>query len=133
MQLLLDTHIALWALYQPESLPSPARDLLEDSDNELFVSTAAVWEVAIKHAKWPADMPTPAEAFHGHVLVAGWRVLDIDAHSAILTQTLPALHADPFDRIMIAQAVTHGVRLVTHDSKIELYVPQLHTPYILKV
>lgn len=131
MQLLLDTHITLWA--QPSSLPETARALLEEGSNELLVSTAAVWEVAIKHAKWPADMPTPANDFHDHVLVAGWRALDIDARSAILTQSLPALHGDPFDRIMIAQAITHGIGLVTHDSKIELYIQQLQTSHIVKV
>ncbi|CAG9173593.1 type II toxin-antitoxin system VapC family toxin [Cupriavidus respiraculi] len=121
MNLLLDTHIALWALYQPSSLPATARSYLEDPSNDLAVSVAAVWEVAIKNAKAPDSMPAHPAEFTADIDAAGWKVRSIEVGDVIRLHGLPAIHSDPFDRLMIAQAMSHGLELLTADTKIAAY------------
>lgn len=86
-----------------------------DPDNDVSVSTASVWEIAIKHALGRSGIPFSATAALAYFRQAGYLLLDIKPEHAVAVESLPMLHGDPFDRMLIAQAVTEPVRLLTHD------------------
>ncbi len=124
MRLLLDTHIALWAIADHPKLSAKARTLIDDPDNEIVVSTATIWEIAVKHTLargGPDDMPISGQDALGYFRSAGFTVLDISATQAVEAEALPQLHADPFDRMLIAQAMTVPLRLLTHDRLVAAY------------
>jgi PIN domain nuclease of toxin-antitoxin system len=121
MRLLLDTHIALWALTDDAKLSAKARQLLSATENEIFVSAASLWEISIKHALARGEMPVSGEAALEYLRDAGVQILPITAEHAVAVERLPALHDDPFDRLLLAQAVTEPLYLVTHDRQIERY------------
>jgi len=101
-----------------------AAELIADPANEVFVSVASLWEIAIKHALSrgkPNDMPISAREALGYLLGAGYVLLDIAPGHAVAIEGLPLLHADPFDRILIAQALTVPLRLLTHDVRVARY------------
>lgn len=125
MNLLLDTHIALRALYAPGDLSPAATALLQSLDHELFVSDASIWEVAIKHAKRPTDIQAPPQEFLADTLAAGWAIAPISTDAVIGTHGLPPLHGDPFDRLLIAQAQAQGLHLVSADEAIARYQAHL--------
>lgn len=124
MRLLLDTHIALWAVIDDPKLPRPAREMIADPTNEIFVSAATLWEIAIKHSLargLPHDMPVSGkEALH-YFRAAGYEVIGISPSHAIAVENLPPLHADPFDRLLVAQALTEPLRLITRDPRVAAY------------
>lgn len=121
MRLLLDTHIVLWAIADSPRLPPEARRLITDPANEIHVSAATVWEIAIKHGLRRADMPISGSEALGWFRRAGYRLLSVLPEHAAAIDGLPALHADPFDRILVAQARTEPMRLVTHDAALGAY------------
>lgn len=124
MRLLLDTHIALWAVADDRRLSAKARALIVDPANEVVVSAASLWEIAIKHALArgaPNDMPVSALQALGYFREAGYELLDIAPAHIIAIETLPTLHADPFDRILVAQALNVPLRLLTDDPKVARY------------
>jgi PIN domain nuclease of toxin-antitoxin system len=124
MRLLLDTHIALWAIVDDPKLSRMARDLIADPANDIVVSAASLWEIAIKHALargLHTDMPVSAADALRHFRTAGYELLDITPPHVVAVETLPSLHADPFDRILIAQALTTPLRLLTRDSRVARY------------
>ncbi len=121
MRLLLDTHVAIWALTDDPQLSGIARDLLVNADNQVFVSAVTVWEIAIKHALQRFGVPFSGEDALRYFTDAGYDWLDITPAHAAATETLPPLHADPFDRLLVAQAVTEPLRLLTHDSTLAAY------------
>ena len=124
MRLLLDTHVALWAIADHQNLSPRARRLIDYPDKKIFVSTASVWEIAIKHALTrgsPNDMPISGAEALAYFRDAGFELLDITPIHVTAIETLAPLHADPFDRILIAQALTIPLRLLTHDSRIAAY------------
>ncbi len=121
MRLLLDTHIALWAIADHPSLSALARRLIQDPDNQIVVSVATIWEISVKHALArgsPNDMPISGQAALGYFREAGYEMLDIIPAHAAAVETLPPLHNDPFDRMLVAQALTAPLRLLTRDPKI---------------
>ena len=121
---MLDTHIAIWAIADHPSLSSKARNLIDDPDNEIVVSAATIWEIAIKHALVrgnPNDMPISGREALGYFREAWFQVLDISPTHAAAVETLPPLHADPFDRLLVAQGMTVPSRFVTHDPKVVAY------------
>ena len=121
MRLLLDTRIALWAVADDRRLSAKARTLIVDPANEIVVSAASLWEIAIKHALArgsPNDMPISASEALGYFREAGYELLDVSPAHVIAIETLPTLHADPFDRILVAQALNVPLRLLTHDPKV---------------
>jgi len=124
LRLLLDTHVALWAITGDARLSPTGRALIADHDNSVFVSTASVWEITIKHSLArgrPGDMPIGGgDALH-YFQAAGYRMLAILPAHAAAVETLPRLHDDPFDRLLIAQAITEPLRLLTRDAKILAY------------
>jgi PIN domain nuclease of toxin-antitoxin system len=126
MRLLLDTDIALWAVVDDPRLPARARALITDTENEIFVSAASVWEIAIKHALargGPDDMPVSGAEALQYFRESGHELVDISAADAAAVETLPLLHADPFDRLLLAQAPTKPLRLVTHDARVARHNP----------
>ena len=117
-RLLLDTHVALWALSAPESLKPSVRALLEDSRTAVNVSAASVWEVGIKRALGKLESPA---GFAAACIDRGFDPLDVTFDHAELAGELPAHHSDPFDRILIAQATTEDLELVSQDRLFERY------------
>lgn len=124
MKLLLDTHILLWLLAGSDRLDKAAMAVIEDAANQVFASTISVWEVAIKYSLRrgaPDDMPLSGRDFAAALADAGVEVLDVrPAHAAAL-DTLPMLHRDPFDRMLLATAREEGMNLVTRDAALAAY------------
>ena len=124
MNLLLDTHIALWAVYDHPRLPGKARELITDMNNEVAVSAASIWEIAIKHAitrRGARAMPVSASDAMSLFKTAGYHLLAITPSHAAAVDGLAPLHADPFDRMLAAQALSEPLRLVTHDPAVAQY------------
>jgi len=121
VRLLLDTHVALWAIVDSPRLAEHARNLILDPTNSIYISTASVWEITIKHMLGKGDMPVSGTQAAAHFQAAGYIELPIvNAHVALL-ETLPPHHADPFDRLLIAQALAEPLRLLTHDATLKPY------------
>lgn len=124
MKLLLDTHIALWAIADDDRLSARARALIDNSDNEIVVSAATVWEISIKHALArgsPNDMPISGQEALGYFRDAGFNLLSISPAHIVAIEALGSLHADAFDRILVARALSEPLRLLTHDQRIAAY------------
>lgn len=126
MRVLLDTHVALWAIADSEKLPAELRAVLASRANAVYYSLASVWEVAIKHAVHPANMPIPEERFVELCDRTGFVQLPITARQIYLVKSLARpegapRHNDPFDRLLIAQAKEQGLALVTHDALLAGY------------
>lgn len=118
MRLLLDTHVFLWASAAPDRLGDLARAAIEDPANDVLVSAATAWEVAIKRAlgtlTYEGDVATEARRLR-------FSGLPISLEHAAIVEELPALHRDPFDRMLVGQAVAERATIVTRDSAIEAY------------
>jgi PIN domain nuclease of toxin-antitoxin system len=121
MRLLLDTQIALWALTDSPRLSAAARELIESADSEIHFSAATVWEIAIKHALARTDMPISGVEARCLLAEAGFEELPITSAHAAATEELPPYHADPFDRILVAQSLVEPMRLLTHDRVLTRY------------
>lgn len=121
MRLLLDSHIAVWALTNDRRLSAAARELLLDEGSEIWVSAATVWEIAVKHGLRRGAMPFSGKDATRYFRDAGYRLLDIRAEHAAAVEQLPPIHADPFDRLLIAQAVVEPLHFVTHDALLARY------------
>jgi len=122
--LLLNTHIALWAIADHPRLSGKARRLIEDPDNHIVISAVTVWEIAIKHALargGPNDMPISGTTALGYFRDAGFELLPISAGDAATVDDLPPIHADPFDRMLVAQALSVPLRLLTADPRVARY------------
>ena len=121
MRLLLDTHVLLWILTDDARLPGDVRSLILTEDAELFFSAASIWEISIKNALKRADFPYDPSIVRKALLDNGYAELPITGEHSVFVGSLPALHADPFDRMLVAQANVEGMLLVTHDSKLVAY------------
>lgn len=121
MNLLLDTHVALWAITDSPKLPPKARELIASPKTNVWISTASIWEIAIKYSLGRGDMPISGRDALRYFRESGYRQLPIEVEHAIAVEDLPAHHNDPFDRILIAQALVEPMRLMTRDALIALY------------
>ncbi len=121
MKLLLDTHLLLWAAGEPDHLSKGARLLISDQDNELFFSAASLWEIAIKNSLGRNDFQVDARLLRRGLLDNGYSELPINSEHAVAIDSLPAIHKDPFDRILISQAKVEGITLLTADSMVAQY------------
>jgi len=121
MKLLNDTHLLLWFTAEPKKLPAPARLMMQDPANELFFSSVSFWEIAIKKTLNRPDFQPDPHLLHRELLARGFRELKLSSDHAMAIETLPPIHRDLFDRILIAQAVTEGMTLLTADSDIAKY------------
>ncbi|OYT93933.1 MAG: PIN domain nuclease [Burkholderiales bacterium PBB3] len=121
MKLLLDTHLLLWAANEPQRLSAKALALMSDSENELFFSAASLWEIAIKSGLGRADFVVDARLLRRGLLDNQYVELAITSAHAVFIDSLPSLHKDPFDRILVAQATVEGITLLTADSLVSQY------------
>ena len=121
MNLLLDTHVALWAITDDPKLPSEARDLIIAPKTTVWISAATIWEIAIKRSLGRADMPLTAQQALRYFRQSGYRLLSIEAEHVVAVEDLPHHHRDPFDRILVAQAQVEPMRLMTHDATVARY------------
>ena len=121
MRLLLDTHLLVWAMGEPERLPAGCAAMLEDPCNSLVYSVASLWELVIKQALGRPDFNLEPSLLRQALLGGGWQELPIEASHALAVSQLPPLHRDPFDRLLLAQAQVEGLLLLTADSQLSLY------------
>lgn len=122
MRLLLDTHVAIWALVSPDLIPDRIAELIADPENDVYVSAASIWEIGIKFALGkPSAPPFSARDAISYFAEAGFISLPVTAAHAATVEELPPIHADPFDRILIAQAISEPLRLISHDAKVAAY------------
>jgi len=124
LRLLLDTHIALWQVFDAELLPQRFAIMLADPAVELFVSAASIWEIAIKHSLLRVGKPmldVSGQAAMHEFGVAGMTLLPITTTHAAMVDQLPRHHGDPFDRMLVAQALAEPLRLVTADKTLAAY------------
>ena len=126
MRLLLDTHVVLWALTNSGRLSDAARRLISDGKTTIFYSVVAMWEVAIKHERHPDRMLIDGRGFESLCEEAGFRSLPLAARHVRALETLSQVdgsphHADPFDRILLAQAKADDLVLLTHDTRLDTY------------
>jgi len=121
MKLLLDTHLLLWAAGEPRRLSRRARGLIDNLGNELFFSPASLWEVVIKRGLGRPDFKVDARVLRRGLLDNGYGELPIASDHVVAIDSLPSIHKDPFDRVLIAQATVEGITLLTTDSVISQY------------
>ena len=121
MQLLLDTHLLVWAMGEPERLDPALVHLLEDPMNTPLFSVASLWELVIKRGLDRPDFRLEPPLLRQALLEAGWRELPVEAHHVLVVGQLPALHRDPFDRLLLAQAQADGLLLITADQQLAQY------------
>ena len=126
MNLLLDTHVAIWALNDDPALSGKARELILDPDNAVYYSTVSVWEVLLKHARRPQEIPFDEHDFSDACREAGFFPLNLmDKHilavSTLVRTAGSGEHHDPFDRLLLAQAKVENLWFLTHDSLIPGY------------
>jgi len=121
MKLLLDTHLLLWAAGKPGRLSADARRLMKDAGNELIFSAASLWEIVIKRGLGRDDFQVDPRLFRRGLLDNGYNELPLGSEHAVAIDGLPLLHKDPFDRILIAQALVEGIILLTMDPLVAQY------------
>jgi PIN domain nuclease of toxin-antitoxin system len=121
MNLLLDTHLLLWAADLTGKLPAAARQLLEDSGNTLFFSPISLLEIAIKAAQGRSNFQVEPRSLHRGLIGNGYVELPVTSEHTLKVLSLPPIHKDPFDRLLIAQAMVEGFLLVTSDRAVSVY------------
>lgn len=121
MKLLLDTHLLLWAAGQPQRLSAAARKLINDPRNELLFSAASLWEIAIKNSLGREDFVVEPRVLRRGLLDHGYTELPVTSQHAVNIDGLPPLHKDPFDRLLLAQALCEGITLLTADAQVARY------------
>jgi PIN domain nuclease of toxin-antitoxin system len=122
LRLLLDTHVAIWILVSPDLVDNAVLDLVAAAEDGVYVSAVSVLEIAIKHSLERRDAPpfSGSEAIR-HFRNGGFTLLNVTPEHGAAVETLPPIHRDPFDRLLVAQALTEPLRLVTHDARLAAY------------
>ena len=121
MRILLDTNVLIRALIDPGLLGATTRTALEDPDNEVLFSAASIWEIAIKATLGRADFQVPPARILEAAKDSGFEELPVRSSAALLVATLPPIHRDPFDRLIVAQAISEPARLFTTDASLAPY------------
>jgi PIN domain nuclease of toxin-antitoxin system len=121
VKLLLDTHLLLWAASEPDRLPLSAVAEIENPQNELLFSPASLWEIAIKRGLGREDFQVDPRLLRRGLFDNGYHELPITSEHAVTVDGLPAIHKDPFDRILVAQAIVEGITLLTTDDLVARY------------
>ncbi len=121
MKLLLDTHLLIWAADNVKRVPKHARALMADLENELHFSVASIWEVAIKSSLNRPDFQVDARLLRRGLFDNGYHELPILSEHVVAIDTLPPIHKDPFDRLLVAQAKVEGIALLTNDAAVAQY------------
>ena len=118
---LLDTHLLLWAALFPDRLPKAASKLMNDADSTLYFSTASIWEISIKLTRPRNDLEIDIRHWRSGMLENGYQELAITSAHVIGVRDLPDIHKDPFDRLLLAQAMREDLTLVTADDTLASY------------
>jgi PIN domain nuclease of toxin-antitoxin system len=121
MKFLLDTHLLLWTAGDPKRLSTKARKLINEPASELFFSAASLWEIAIKRGLGRDDFKVDARLLRRGLLDNGYSELPIGSEHAVAIDSLPPIHKDPFDRMLVAQAMVEGITLLTSDAVVAQY------------
>ena len=121
MKLLLDTHLLLWAAGDPGRLSNDARELLNEPDNDLLFSAASLWEITIKRTLGRDDFRVDPRLLRRGLLDNGYGEMAITGEHAVTVELLPAIHKDPFDRMLLAQSLVEGITLVTGNARLAQY------------
>jgi PIN domain nuclease of toxin-antitoxin system len=121
MRILLDTHLLYWALFQPRNIARPVQEELEDAVNVVLFSAVNVWEIAIKTAIGRAGFDVDVGEIASVAVESGFRELPVFSSAAARVATLPMHHSDPFDRLLVAQAMAEEALLYTRDARLEQY------------
>ncbi len=121
MKVLLDTHLLLWLAIDSDQISRQARDIVEDESNDLVFSTASIWEIAIKASLKRAELAIDPRILRRELLDNGYEELPIASRHALAILELSRLHGDPFDRLLVAQAMVEGLVLVTADDLLGRY------------
>lgn len=122
MKLLLDTCTFLWVISDSENLSTHSRKLFADPENEVYLSPVSVWEIMVKHGLGRLPMPEPPQQFvPRYRKLHGIQTLPLDEDAVLQLPRLPSHHKDPFDRMLICQAIAHGITLLTPDAAIDQY------------
>ncbi len=116
MKYLLDTHVLLWAAGQPERLTESIHDVLQNRQHELYFSSISIWEIVIKRALGRNDFVVDPRLLRYGLINNGYAELPMTSEHALTLATLPGIHRDPFDRILVAQTMTESMRLITADA-----------------
>jgi len=119
MNLLLDTHILIWAAM--DELPKEAAKYVDDINNKLYFSPASIWEIVIKNGLGRKDFFVDPTSLYSGLIDAGYEELEITGRHTLLVSTLPLLHKDPFDRILLAQSASERISLLTADALVAQY------------
>jgi len=117
----LDTHLVIWAVFQPEKLSPTAAAMIQNPQNTIYFSVITLWEIAIKTALGRADFNVDARSFRKQLLENDYSEILIDSEHAFVAAGLPLVHKDPFDRMLVAQAKVEGITLLTADTTIAKY------------
>ena len=121
MRLLLDTHLLVWAMGSPERLSAALAAMLQDPANMPVFSVASLWELVIKQGLGKPDFRVEPALLRRALLDGGWQELPVQAHHALAVAALPLLHRDPFNRLLLAQASSDGLLLITADQQLAAY------------
>ena len=121
MKLLLDTHLLLWIAANAPQLSRQAVELINDVHNELFFSAASLWEIAIKNSLGREDFQVDARLLRRGLIENGYKELPITGEHAVAIGSLPFIHKDPFDRLLVTQATVEGYTLLTSDATVAQY------------
>ncbi len=121
MRLLLDTHILLWTIAESRRLSAEARALIGDAGSDMIFSVVSLWEVAIKTGRGRDDFQIDVGSLRRQLLDNGYAELAVAGAHVVALAALPPLHKDPFDRMLVAQAMAEGVTLLTADPAVARY------------
>jgi PIN domain nuclease of toxin-antitoxin system len=122
VKILLDTATFLWAVTDARDLSKDARELFSDPENEIYLSSVSAWEISVKHALGKLPLPeSPIKFVPAQRKEHGVEALDLDEEAALHLNRLPVLHKDPFDRMLVCQAIVQGLVLLTPDKLITQY------------
>ena len=121
MKYLLDTHIILWAGFDVKRLSRKAKAILENPENALYFSPISLWEISIKHEKHPEQMAVTSERVRDIAIKMGFIELPVRSRHGVDIAKLPGVHNDPFDRMLVTQARSDGICLISHDDKVIAY------------
>jgi len=121
VKLLLDTHLLLWIAIDSDRLSPSTRELIENTENNLLFSAASIWEVAIKTSLGREDFALDPRLFRRGLIDNNYIELPITSEHAVTVNNLPPIHRDPFDRILVAQAMVEGIILITADPQVAKY------------
>ncbi|MGK9054664.1 type II toxin-antitoxin system VapC family toxin [Neorhizobium petrolearium] len=121
MRILLDSHLLVWLVGASDRLPPEAREIIENVDNDIFFSSASIWELSIKYSSGKIGLELPPRMLHRVLIESDFKELAVTASHALEVDMLQPIHKDTFDRILIAQAMWEGMLLLTSDETIAQY------------